>query len=187
MKNVEQELKLSLDEREYNILLEQAHAEPQLQTNFYFSYRNMPREVMVRIRQKGNVYTLCYKRNMTQIEGVAVSDERECELDPLYADTMLKRGISKVELKRILDVDVDDDLDLVGSLDTYRVKFQLVDWTLELDKNIYLNSVDYELECEHKDVVQLDKLKNYLYYAFGVVIRPSQPKVRRFMRTLENL
>lgn len=185
MKNIEQELKLSLDEREYRILLEQAQIEPQLQTNFYFRHSGMTRDVMVRIRQKGNVYLLCYKRRMSDSDSVMVCDERECELSPDYADTMLNRGITKAELKRILDVDLEDDLDLLGSVDTYRAKFELEEWTLELDKNIYLGHIDYELECENSDVVALDRLKNYLSYVYGIVIKPSLPKLARFMQALK--
>lgn len=46
MKNFEQELKLQLDEREYNILADYAKTEPQLQTNYYFCYPDMPADVI---------------------------------------------------------------------------------------------------------------------------------------------
>ena len=66
-------------------------------------------------------------------------------------------------------------------METYRSKFQLNEWTLELDRNVYFDRIDYELECEDRDVVALNKLKDYLYYKFGVVAKPSSPKVQRFM------
>ena len=187
MKNIEQELKLFLDEREYNILLEQAKTEPILQTNYYFGYRGMSKEKMVRVREKQGVYILCYKERMSQIEGVMVSDEREVELAPDLARRYLNSGIRQDELKSILNVDLGDDIVCLGSMDTYRAKFSLLEWTLELDKNVYLNHTDYELECEHKDVVALSKLKNYLYYAFGIVIKPATPKVERFMKVLNRI
>ena len=184
MKNIEQELKLFLDEREYDILLKQAKVEPILQTNYYFGYRGMSKEKMVRIREKQGVYLLCYKERMSQIDGITVCDERECELATDLARRFLKQGIRQSELKSIFNVDVVDDLTCLGSMDTYRAKFQLSEWTLELDKNVFLDKVDYELECEHRDVVALAKLKNFLYYAYGIVINPATPKVERFVQAL---
>lgn len=184
MKNIEQELKLLLDEREYRILLDLAQVEPQLQTNFYFGYNGMPRDVMVRIRKKGGKYLLCYKRRMSDSDSVMISDERECELASDYADTLLKRGIAKSELKSIFDVDVERDLVLLGSMDTYRAKFQLMDWTLELDRNVYLGHVDYELECEHGDAAMLDQLKSHLSHTYGIVLKPSKAKIERFLNAL---
>ena len=180
MKQLEQELKLSLDEREYNIIYEQANVTPQLQTNFYFGYPTLDKEIMVRIREKEGVNVLCYKRRMSQIDGVTVCDEREIELAPQVAQRMLTRGIRADELKQLFAVDL-DDMYCLGSMSTYRAKFKLNEWVLELDKNVYFDRVDYELECEDRDVVALNKLKNYLYYKFGVVIKPASPKVQRFM------
>ena len=180
MKNIEQDLKLMLDEREYNIIYQQAHVEPQLQTNYYFGYPHMDRQIMVRVREKAGVYILCYKRRMSQIDAVMVSDEREIELTAEVAHSMLKNGINSDQLKQLFGVEL-DDMHCLGSMATYRAKFQMEEWTLELDKNVYFDRVDYELECEHRDVVSLNKLKNYLYYKFGVVIKPAMPKVRRFL------
>ena len=180
MKNIEQELKLALDEREYNIIFDRANVTPQLQTNYYFGCPSMDKETMVRIRQKADGFTLCYKRRMSQIDSVLVCDEREQALTVEQATQMLKNGIPSEYMKQVFAVNV-DDLHCLGSMDTYRAKFQLNEWTLELDKNVYCDCVDYELECEDRDVVSLNKLKNYLYYKFGVVIKPVAPKVQRFL------
>lgn len=180
MRNIEQELKLLLDEREYNIIFEQAKTEPQLQTNYYFGYTGMDKQVMVRIRHKSGRFVLCYKKRMSHIDSVSVCDEREIELSAEVAVNMLKKGITADQLKQLFDVELEDMLCL-GSMDTYRAKFQLNEWTLELDKNVYFDHVDYELECEDNDVVSLNKLKNYLYYKYGIVIKPASPKVQRFL------
>ena len=181
MKNIEQELKMALDEREYNILLGVANVEPQLQRNFYFRYKAMPTDVMIRLRRKGDEYKLCFKHQLSQQNGVAVSDERECEVSADYAKSLCERGITQEEAKRLLGADVASDLQLVGSLDTYRAKFKIEDWTLELDKNEYAGKIDYELECENLYVEQLEKLKNYLFYAYGIIFRQSKPKIQRFL------
>ena len=190
MKNIEQELKMALSEREYNILLDVAKVEPQLQTNYYFRCKAMPDDLMVRLRKKGEEYILCYKRRLSLHNGVAVCDERECEVSATFADSLCSRGITQAELKTLLGVDflkelqadLPKSLQMVGSMDTYRAKFKIEDWTLELDKNEYLGKVDYELECENLYVEQLEKLKNYLFYAYGIIFRQSLPKVERFLR-----
>ena len=186
MKNIEQELKLALDEREYRIIYEYAKTAPVLQTNYYFGYPSMSKEVMVRIRQKSNVFVLCYKHRMSQIDSVLVSDEREIELAPEVAQKMLKNGIRADQLKQLFNVDL-ADVHCLGSMETYRSKFQLNEWTLELDRNVYFDRIDYELECEDRDVVALNKLKDYLYYKFGVVAKPSAPKVQRFLNARDSI
>ena len=181
MKNIEQELKMALNEREYNILLAASGVSPQLQTNFYFRYKGMPVDVMVRLRRKGDEFILCYKRRLSDRSGVAVSDERECEIAPDFAMSLISRGITQSEVAHLLGADVTHDLTLVGSMDTYRAKFAIGEWSVELDKSVYSGRVDYELECENLFVEQLEKLKNYLFYAYGIVFRPSKPKVQRFL------
>ena len=181
MKNIEQELKMALNEREYNILLEAGQTEPQLQTNFYFRYNGMPKEMMVRLRKKGDEFKLCCKRQMSHRNGVAVSDERECEVSAEFAQSMFSRGIKRSEAQELLGVEVPHNLTLVGSMDTYRAKFAIQTWTVELDKSVYADCVDYELECEDLYIEELEKLKNYLFYKYGVIFRPSKPKIQRFL------
>ena len=182
MKNIEQELKMALDEREYNILLDVSGVSPQLQTNYYFSYKGMTRETMIRLRVKGDEYRLCYKYLLSHHNGVAVCDERDCKVPTDVAEKLLERGMTQDEAKRFFGVDVPGDLYLVGSMYTYLAKFQLQEWTLELDKCVYAGVEDYELECENLYVEQLEKLKNYLFYAYGIVFRQSAPKVQRFLQ-----
>lgn len=183
MKNIEQELKMSLTEREYAMLCEFAQKEPTLQTNWYFGNRDMPQDMMVRVRQKGE-FLLCYKRRLADRDGITVCDEREYPLSYEHAGYILQRGVTADEMRKLLNVHVDGTLLPLGKLETYRTKFALNEWNLELDKNLYLGQTDFELECEHNDVSELNKLKNYLYYKFGVPFRPSKPKSERFWEAL---
>ena len=180
MKNLEQELKMSLSEREYNILLGVAGVKPQLQINYYFRSKDMPFGTMVRLRAKGKTYQLCYKQLLSDRSGIAVCDERECEVSADYANSMRERGITVAEARDLLGVEFNSELTYVGSLSTYRALFNIEEWTVELDKNEYLDTVDYELECENLFVEQLEKLKNFLFYTYGIVFRQSKPKVQRF-------
>lgn len=185
MRNLEQELKLSLSQREYRVLKEFAKAEPKLQTNFYFTSQLMPADEMARVRVKGDKRILCYKKRLTDRGGVLVADEREREIDEKTANRFISRGITQVEMLELLSAHMADDLRCVGSMDTWRLTFKLEEWTIDLDKNDYLGITDYELECESNSIESLEKLKSYLPYAFGVTLKPSCPKVQRFMRKLK--
>lgn len=180
MRNLEQELKLSLDEREYKILCALTDVQPQLQTNYYFSSTYLGKDAMVRLREKGNCFTLCYKKRLQDAEGVLVCDERECEVSADFAHALIRRGIFPNEINSMLGTDLYEVLVFVGELKTYRTKFQLEEWNLELDRNEYLGKTDYELECECNYIQQLYKLKNYLSYNYGVVLKFSTPKSQRF-------
>ena len=184
MKNIEQELKMRLDEREYNVLLEASRESPQLQSNFYFVSKDVANDVMVRIRQKGSAFILCCKRRLSNANGVSVCDERETEITLADARRMLDNGITATELNRALGADLDGNFRYIGKLNTYRVKFLLDEWVIELDKNEYLEIVDYELECECNRVESLVKLKDYLFYRYGIAFKPSQAKSERYFNAL---
>ncbi len=185
MKNIEQELKIILTEREYSLLAQRADASAQLQTNWYFGYVSMPRDMMVRLRKKGEEFVLCCKRRLNEQDGVTVSDEREQQITVEHAEYILTRGVTADEMRKLLGVYVPSPLKLVGKLDTFRTKFVLNGWVLELDKNVYLDITDYELECENSDVLELNRLKNYLYHTFGILSQPSRPKSERFWEALK--
>lgn len=180
MRNLEQELKLKLDAREYGILSALTTAQPQLQTNYYFTSLHLPKDVMVRIRQKGEVFLLCCKRRLQQNSGVSVCYEQECEISADFADSLIRRGIMQNEINDMLKTDFYEVLSCEGKMDTYRTTFDYEGWHLELDKNVYLDITDYELECENENMQELYKLKNYLVYQFGIVIKDSCSKSQRF-------
>lgn len=182
--NIEQELKLALDEREYNLLAGLAGATPSRQVNYYFGCNVLPPSVMVRVRRTDKGCILCCKRRLTSDRGVNVCDERECEISQSLAADMLSRGVRASELDGLLHADISQDLPFSGSMTTYRVKFRWQQWTLELDRNEYLGTTDYELECEDGDVAQLRQLSRALSFSFGIDGRPSEPKVARFCRRL---
>lgn len=181
MRNLEQELKLQLTQREYDILQNVAKVEPVEQINYYFAPKHCNLNVMLRLRQKGNTFIACYKQRITHSNGVMVSDEKECEIDYNYAQTLIERGITVQEVAKFFQVDVAEDFLYIGKLTTDRTKFVLSEWTLELDKNNYFGITDYELECESTKIESLMKLKSYLTYTFGIAIRPSITKFERFL------
>ena len=181
MRNLEQELKLQLTEREYNILQNVANVQPVEQVNYYFVPSHCNLNIMLRLRKKGDNFIACYKQRLTHADGVMVSDEKECEIDFGYAQTLIERGITAREIYNFFNVAVAEDFVYAGQLVTYRTKFTIDEWTLELDKNQYFGITDYELECESNKIESLSKLKSYLNYTYGIVIRPSITKFERFL------
>lgn len=188
MRNIEQELKLALTEREYKLVLAKADgAEPLSLVNYYFACDDLPRDIMVRIRHFADRYVLCFKQRLSHGDGVMVCDEHEIAVDDVFAQKAISDGIGYVSLNRMFDVDVfKSNLHCVGSAETLRTPFMLSEWHIELDKFSYLGRTDYELECELDDVDKLNKLKNYLNHTFGIVMRNSLPKNQRFFQALND-
>lgn len=184
MRNLEQELKLQLDKREYDVLSSLTANKPQLQVNYYFCADEFSVDTMVRIREKNGRFVLGYKKRLQHEKGVSVCDERECEIASDFAHNMLRRGIRHSEINDMLKTQFEEDLRFVGKMETYRTAFDMQTWHLELDKNIYLNTIDFELECESEQVQQFAELENYLSYAHGVVVKYSNPKSQRFFEAL---
>lgn len=185
MRNLEQELKLSLTEREYGILKKYSGEEPVTQTNYYFLSGRMPKEEMVRLREKNGKYVLCYKKRLSERDSVQVSDEREVPVSAETAEEMIKNGVTKMDALTLLNAPMAENLICVGTLVTNRIKFAMGEWILELDENVYFGVRDFELECESNSVERLEKLKSYLAYKFGIVLKTSQPKLHRFLKELK--
>lgn len=186
MNNIERELKISLDKTEYGILLKAGKTEPQLQVNYYFYAEAMPKDVMLRIRLKNGKYLFCYKKLLSSVSGVNECDEREKEIDGVTANALINNGLNPDVLKRFVGVDLPYVFKCAGSLSTYRAKFAMDKWIIELDKNEYLETTDYELECECASNELLGKLKDYLLYNYGIPFKPSLPKSARFINKLLN-
>ncbi len=182
MRNIEQELKLVLTEREYNMLTGGRQAEVQI--NNYFYGKGLKPDIMVRVREKKDAYILCVKQKVSDVRGVTLSEERECEITEGLAEAFIRNGITSEKLLTLLGADVDTDLYCVGKLTTHRTSYTLEEWNIEIDKNEYLGVTDYELECENRRIEQLDKLKNYLFLTYGIKAVPSAAKSLRFFGRL---
>lgn len=185
--NIERELKMSLNKEDYETLLADCNAQPQLQVNYYFYCADMPNDVMLRIRLKSGKYQFCYKKLLCRENGVNVCDERETYIDDELAQSLLSNGLTPTQIKRLVDVETSSTYKCAGSLQTYRAKFLMGGrWLIELDKNEYLGATDYELECECGSDELLGRLKDYLYYNYALIFTPSLPKSERFFRRLKS-
>ncbi len=185
MRNIEQELKIALNKTDYETLFNVGKTKPQLQVNYYFYCKGMPADVMLRIRFKNGKYMFCYKRLLSSANGVNVCDERECPLDGNTANKYISKGLLPIDVKKLVDVDFPFECQCAGQLSTYRSKFTVDKWLIELDKNEYLGVTDYELECECASNELLDKLKDRLINNYGIAFKPSLSKSARFFNQLK--
>lgn len=184
MNNIERELKTLLTEREHERLFNLGGRDAQLQTNYYFYAEGMPADIMLRIRVRLGEYLFCYKRLLSSENGINVCDERETKLSKAYAEQLLYGSLTRSDLLKLVNVDLPCEFKRAGSLNTYRSKFPLGKWTIELDKNEYLGRVDYELECECDSDESLQELKTVLASDYGIVFKPSLSKSARFFAEL---
>lgn len=184
--SIERELKMSLDQEKYEELLAVSNVQPQLQVNYYFYCADMPSEVMLRIRHVGGKYLFCYKKLLCRENGVNICDERETYIDEEFANNLLTKGVTPAHLKQLVDIETRSTYTCAGNLQTYRAKFLLDKWLIELDKNEYLGTVDYELECECGSDELLGKLKDYLFYNYALIFTPSLSKSARFFNKLKS-
>lgn len=110
MRNIEQELKLQLTAREYALVAARAaecgDARTVSITNHYFVGDDMSHDTMVRIRQIGDRYVLCYKRRLNNADEVMVCDERETNVDGPFTNMALQVGLPYRSLNSIFDTDV---------------------------------------------------------------------------------
>ncbi|MEG1706917.1 MAG: CYTH domain-containing protein [Clostridia bacterium] len=181
---MEQELKIMLSYREYNLLLPEV-ALGATQTNYYFSSKSS--EYSARIREKQGTYTLTAKQRLSNSNGIALNREYSSEISDFTAKALISDGITTKTMKDILELTIESPYMFVGELVTFRVKYVWRGYAFELDKNTYLGRTDYELECENTDYEQLEILKQLLIREFGLTIRESQGKMQRFFNAKEGL
>lgn len=133
---LEFEKKIMLTEAEYVFLENSVFANTQTinQTNYYYDnelYEMNKRGITFRIREIDGVYITIMKDHSKKDTDCSV--ERQFNLDSVYNDSFLKKmGLS-----------------CHGNLHTERNTLVLNDVQVMLDKNEYLDTVDYELEIEY--------------------------------------
>ena len=135
----EYEKKIMLTEYEYMILTHTVskYKVPEIQVNYYFdtnSFFMNKKGVTYRIRFKDDTYTATIKNHYTGKENLSI-------------ETIV--DVSKEFNEKIFN---DSFLELQGELRTERTTmFDNVMYRVYLDKNIYLDTIDYELEIEYNE------------------------------------
>ncbi len=157
---VEIEYKAMLDIGRYEELLELfakfADRVPSYtQTNYYFDTENnllINQGVSVRLRNVGDCWLFQVKIPRESEGEYNEQMEFVTEVPSLLANDFIKNGIVKynqlLDKVALLSEYDGESLQMVGTLTTVRQDYNFYNDTISLDKNSYLDVVDYELEWE---------------------------------------
>ena len=175
---MEKEFKLLLSGKEYRKILSCCNDEPKLQTNYYFLI-DAEKGNMVRARRKGESFELTCKRLVKAQNGVFLSRETNLPLPTEAFNNIMAHGIAPELCAEFFSLDCEYGLSCLGSMDTLRAKFDFFGCEIELDKNDYLFTTDFELEFECESDRKIELLKSKLT-EMGIDGRQSTPKSHRF-------
>lgn len=178
MTNIEIEFKNPIDKATYEMLIKKYQLDNNifLQTNYYFDSSDQKltqRGIVLRIRHKEpNRYKITRKSKTKQgylEEHVILNQEK--------ASNMIENGFN---LKSFFE----DDIDVIfhGKLENYRVSMPYKDGELFLDKIIYFDKVDYELEYEVDSYQQGKKDFNYFLKQHQITPAPAIRKSTRIFK-----
>lgn len=170
--HIEKEYKMMIDEDIYYSLLQKLNIKPFRQINYYYDVYN--RECAVRIREIDNKYLFTLK---TRGDGFKYEYEFEIKEknfdDPKVLEVFKKFNITKYKY--------------LGEMTTDRAILKLQKGEICLDKSIYFDSIDYEVEYELFDYLDdgfiefsMILKENNLEY-----IKSPKSKYRRFLDELE--
>lgn len=153
-----------------------------MQKNYYFDTNDMhcaKNNITVRIRQKEHNYYLQVKMPICCEGGLHIKKEYEKELHHL------KDVITSNDFKELfIPVDI-PDVKQIGNLITERLEFNINGTTLCLDKNLYNNIVDYEVEVEYSSECVDANLLDSLISAGITFIVKTEGKFTRFCNTIK--
>lgn len=167
----EWELKYLITEEDY--LIFSAKGDKITQINYYFFSEY--EDFTCRIREKKGEYEFTYKVK-TDIDGIRVEHNRAISHE-LFS-SLLENGISEDVFYSLVGVMPKASLRYVGFLKTERTAFWYENLKIEVDKNSYLDRVDYEVECEVTSNEEYAKAKSYLISHFHT--NKSETKTKRF-------
>lgn len=146
---IEKEYKVLLSEQQYTILCDLLELDDgTIQVNHYYDNDLLELADLgatIRIREKNNALKMQIKIPIEENRGLHIKKEIERQVDKIPSTIMFFA----------LDLDftlLNDNLSRIGSLTTLRKTYHFNnDIKIALDKNEYLQKIDYELEIEFKD------------------------------------
>jgi len=164
------ERKLIIGENDYITLLQDFNKnfirEDILQINYYYDtpdYNIFHSDETVRVRQINDSLKLQYKYNKNYSGDIRISNEYSEKISEL-PQAIIINGIK---------------VNNIGFMVTERINFKLMDCIISLDKNYYLGMVDYEIEVETTNEINLPDILQKLNFKVD-----SQGKYSRYIEKL---
>lgn len=159
-----------------------------IQVNYYYDNANndlLKNDITLRVRQVNDNLMLQVKYLISNDGMVRKKEEREFKIDELKSNVNLK---DEEIIATIGDLSKYGHANLVGSLVTHRMSLNYNSWMkLELDTNIYLGKIDYELEVEIIDGYQEIAKKTIKDILPDEYIISKLGKMRRFFEVKKSL
>ncbi len=176
MTSFEWELKYLITEEDYLSVF--GFGECVTQINHYFF--SPQADFTCRIREKNGSYEFTYKEK-TEREGVRVEHNRSISREQFLS--FLTNGIGISDFQELIGIETKYPLHYVGFLKTERISYYVDSLRIEVDKNYYLDRIDYEVECEVYSGDEYAKAEQYLINRFHT--SHSETKTKRFRNALE--
>ncbi len=176
--NLEIEFKTSITKEKYEELLKQFDLENNVfkQTNHYFDTANLDlvdKEVVLRIRQKGNKFKLTSKSHSEQ-----GAFETHVLINEVDAASMLIDGFDANI------INLPHYVRKVSELSTFRVSTAYKNGIIFFDKSVYYGKTDYEIEYEADSYEQGQKDFESFLNEYNIKLVPS---IRKSFRAYEQL
>lgn len=200
---IEQEIKVLLDEAEFvrlALLSKNCNGRQVIQTNHYFDTADFwfdRQGISIRIREKEGNYSLTFKVTDSQSSNIKIKTSREFNY-PLDSQTLIKllrdeTSIDRSDFQFAPEIDIYQEqlarVKYLGKLVTERVKFRPAANLpeVELDRNCYLDTVDWELECELNSTAEMQQVEKWLTDIGIKLEKPAMSKNSRFIRCYKSL
>ena len=179
---LEIEYKNLLSELDYEKLKKQfSEFSPVLQTNTYFDTEDRSlyqQHISLRIRQIDNEYILTVKHP---------NGEHVQEFNAEMNDNKLSSLVRHPYVEKYVNPYISREIGDLGTLSTSRISVPYRQGVLCLDRNVYLDQIDYELEYELSEGSEDDYEGFHLFLSqHGINERKAKGKFFRFIQALDN-
>ena len=158
------------------------------QINYYFDtldFYFLNNGITLRVRKKNGKHAFKIKRKIYSPEEITKAEEIEVPLSQSQFDRIIYQNLYPEEVKQILNKNNwNRRIHYLGTMNTERAIVHQHNCDICLDKNRYLNRVDYEIEIEgdEKDIQFItQKLENMLVKAD---LHIGEGKYKRFCKEL---
>lgn len=186
---IEIEAKVLLNREDYKKLAKEFIAYPHVtQTNYYIDSDDhilSRNNIALRVREKGGQYELTLKTPLS--EGLL---EKNCVISPTQFEAFrVDKVFPKGDTSRFLTMlDIDTDkLHILASLTTDRIELDYKGGVLCIDRNSYLDIVDYEVEFEYNSLSGAEAVLSALLETHGIPVHFSRlSKTARAMNAMKD-
>lgn len=178
-KSVEIEFKSMLTEQEYNKLMEKFHGNrTDLQTNHYFDtprFSLKAASCSLRVRERDGLELTLKRKKGYSIQESTIEITQE-QFESFKNTGVLPSEEAQQEIQHIIG---EQKLNNFLSLSTLRMYLPYKTGILFIDKSMYFDQVDYELEYEAKSYYQGRKEFVEIINELGIQYKKADKKIRR--------